>query len=72
MKSAGKNETLTNRKAVMLMMTAMVAVMMILLAVFWLSESQEIRIRAEKSIRQTMVNFPRHMNFIQKSWQRGS
>lgn len=56
MKSAGKNETLTNRKAVMLMMTAMVAVMMILLAVFWLSESQEIRIRAEKSIRQTMVN----------------
>ena len=27
MKSAGKNETLTNRKAVMLMMTAMVAVM---------------------------------------------
>ena len=40
MKSAGKNETLTNRKAVMLMMTAMVAVMMILLAVFWLSESQ--------------------------------
>ena len=56
MKSAGKNETLTNRKAVMLMMTAMVAVMMILLAVFWLSESQQIRIRAEKSIRQTMVN----------------
>lgn len=56
MKSAGKNETLTNRKAVMLMMTALVAVMMILLAVFWLSESQEIRIRAEKSIRQTMVN----------------
>ena len=56
MKSAGKNETLTNRKAVMLMMTAMVAVMMILLAAFWLSESQEIRIRAEKSIRQTMVN----------------
>jgi signal transduction histidine kinase len=56
MKSAGKNETLTNRKAVMLMMTAMVTVMMILLAVFWLSESQEIRIRAEKSIRQTMVN----------------
>lgn len=56
MKSAGKNETLTNRKAVMLMMTAMVAVMMILLAVFWLSESQEIKIRAEKSIRQTMVN----------------
>ena len=56
MKSAGKNETLTNRKAVMLMMTAMVAVMMILLAVFWLSERQEIRIRAEKSIRQTMVN----------------
>ena len=38
MKSAGKNGTLTNRKAVMLMMTAMVAVMMILLAVFWLSE----------------------------------
>ncbi|MBR1986178.1 MAG: HAMP domain-containing histidine kinase [Mogibacterium sp.] len=56
MKSAGKNETLTNRKAVMLMMTALVAVIMILLAVFWLSESQEIRIRAEKSIRQTMVN----------------
>ena len=56
MKSAGKNENLTNRKAVMLMMTAMVAVMMILLAVFWLSESQQIRIRAEKSIRQTMVN----------------
>ena len=56
MKSAGKNETLTNRKAVMLMMTAMVAVMMILLAVFCLSESQQIRIRAEKSIRQTMVN----------------
>ena len=56
MKSAGKNETLTNRKAVMLMMTALVAAIMILLAVFWLSESQEIRIRAEKSIRQTMVN----------------
>ena len=56
MKSAGKNETLTNRKAVMLMMTALVAVIMSLLAVFWLSESQEIRIRAEKSIRQTMVN----------------
>lgn len=56
MKSAGKNETLTNRKAVMLMMTALVAVIMILLVVFWLSESQEIRIRAEKSIRQTMVN----------------
>ena len=56
MKSAGKNETLTNRKAVMLMMTALVAVIMILLAVFWLSESQQIRIRAEKSIRQTMVN----------------
>ena len=56
MKSAGKNETLTNRKAVMLMMTALVAVIMILLAVFWLSESQEIRIRAKKSIRQTMVN----------------
>jgi hypothetical protein len=34
MKSAGKNETLTNRKAVMLMMTALVAVIMILLAVF--------------------------------------
>ena len=51
-----RNDAITNKKAIWIMLMIMFAIMVIVMAIFWFFESRELENRAKKAIRQTMVS----------------